>query len=174
MVRICCSNQTTRHNIKRPVCPLIAEARKTFKVVFLRKTQSTPLSLFAGVMILLMLSAPFLAVAQQANPAAIRAANDGEGEAVKRTSRLTWFTLGVVGGPITVFLAARKPPPPAELFLGKAPGYVDAFTEAYETKARSLRFKYATIGCFAGLAAVTLGYTVYDEQQHGNWWWETW
>ena len=168
-------NRTIPYNIKRAVRKTLSEAQKTFKAVLFKKTQLTSLSLLAGLMVVLMFSAPFLSVAQQKNPAAARAATEGEINAARETNRFTWFALGFIGGPITVIAyATQKPPPPAELLTGKSPAYVKAFTEAYETKAKSLRFRYATMGCFTGIAAVTLGYTLYDNQQYGNWWWETW
>ena len=169
-------NQTTRHNIKRAVRMPISEARKIFKSILGAKTQLTYLSLLAGLMVVLMFSAPLLSVAQQQNPAVVKAITEGEFNATTQTSRLAWFALGVIGGPITVLVtAAQEPsPPPADLLLGKAPKYIEVFTEAYKAKAKNLRFTYATIGCVTGVTLGSLGCTVYDYQQYGNWWWETW
>ena len=164
------------HTIRRTIHKPISAAQKTFKAVLFKKTQLTSLSLLAGLMVVLMFSAPFLSVAQQKSAFEDRETiTAGQLNATLQTSSLRWFTLGVIGGPITVAVTAfRKPPLPADIFVGKSPRYMKMFTEAYESKAKSLRLRYATMGCFTGIAVATLGYTLYDNQQYGNWWWETW
>ena len=163
------------HTIKRVVCEPTSETRKTFKAVFFKKTQLTSVSLLAGLMVVLMLGTPFLSFAQKKSAEDGETITAGQLNATLQTNSLRWFTLGVIGGPITVAVTAfRKPPLPADIFLGKSPRYMKVFTEAYESKAKSLRLRYATMGCFTGIAVATLGYTLYDNQQYGNWWWETW
>lgn len=170
------------HTIKRVVWEPTSETRKTFKAVMFKKTQLTSLSLLAGLMVVLMLGTPFLSVAQQQTSKAEEAATEGESHAANDTNRFTWFALGIIGGPITVAVTAfQKHAPPAALsaspagfLLGKSAGYTKAFTEAYETKAKSLRLRYTTMGCFTGITLGFLGYTAYDYQTYGNWWWETW
>lgn len=162
-----------QYNIKQAVCLSILEARKTFKAVLGVKTHLTYLSFLAGLMVVLMLGTPFLSLAQQQNPSVEKWIAEGEFNAMAQTNRFAWFALGVIGGPITVLVAASQKPHPGE-FIGKSPAYVDAFTKGYQAKAKSLRLRYATIGCVTGIAAVTAGYTAYDYQQYGNWWWETW
>lgn len=63
---------------------------------------------------------------------------------------------------------------PVGSLLGKSAGYTKAFAKAYKAKAKSLRLTYATIGCVTATTLGFLGYTLYDHQQCGNWWWETW
>ena len=159
-----CQHRATSYTIKQVTRIPISGARKTFKAVLGAKTQLTYLSLLAGLMVVLMFSAPLLSVAQQRNPVIVQATTEGELNATAQTNSFTWFVLGVLGGPITVAVTSfQQPPPPANLLLGKAPGYVDAFTEAYKAKAKSIRLRYATIGCVAGIALGFLGYMVYDD-----------
>lgn len=165
-------NPTNSHIIQRAVCLSMSEARKTFKTVLGVKTHLTYLSFLAGLMVVLMLGTPFLSLAQQQNPSVEKWIAEGEFNATAQTNRFAWFALGVIGGPITVMVAASQEPHPGE-FIGKSPAYVDAFTKGYQAKAKSLRFRYATIGCIATTLGI-LGTTLYDYQQHSNWWWETW
>ena len=145
-------NSMTSHNIKGTVAESIPDTQKISKVVLGVKIQLTYLSLLAGLMVVLMFTTPLLSLAQQKNPTVVKAVTEGELNATARTNSSTWFILGFIGGPITVLVAAsRKPPPPVDLLLGKPPGYVEAFTEAYETKIRNLRLRYATIGCVTGI-----------------------
>ena len=168
-------NRTIPYAIKRTTRMPISEMRKTCKAVLGAKTQVTSLSFLAGLMVVLMLGTPFLSVAQQRNRRVDRIIIPAERKATAQTNRFAWFALGFIGGPITVAVTAfQKPPPPAELLTGKSVGYIETYTEAYTAKAKSIRLRYATIGCFTGTALGFLGYTAYDYQTYGNWWWETW
>ena len=173
---------TTPHIIKLAAGKTVSEMRKTFKAVLGAKTQLTHLSFLAGLMVVLMFGTPFLSLAQQQNPAIVKAIAEGELNATAQTNRFTWFVLGIIGGPITVAVTALQKPalpaalsaPPAGFLLGKSVGYTEAFAKAYEAKAKNLRLRYATIGCVTGTTLGFLGYTLYDRQQYGDWWWETW
>ena len=158
----CQHNRTTPHKIKPIIRKTIQGARKTFKAALFKKTQLTSVSLLAGLMVVLTLGTPFLSVAQQKNPMAARATTEGETSAAAQISGSAWFILGLIGGPITVaMVTSRKPPVPAGVLLGKSPGYVDAYTKAYEAKASSLRFRYTAIGCVTGVTLGTLIYGTY-------------
>ena len=162
-------------DIKNIAYKSIPEARKSFKSIFVAKIQSTFVSLLTGLMVGLMLGMPSLSLAQRSNPMLAKAIAEAELNAMARTNTFSWFVLGYVGGPITFAVTAfYKPPPPAGLLLGKSPGYVEAYTKAYKAKARSLRFKYATIGLFAGIATAVVVWTAYDYGTYGTWWWTTW
>lgn len=148
-------NLTTSNNIKCTVSDSISGTQKIFKTVLNSKIQLTYPSFLAGLMVVLMFYAPLLSLAQQRSPAAVKAITDGKADAIARTYGPSWFILGVVGGPITVLVTAfHKSAVPAETLLGKTPGYVEAYTKAYEAKIRSIRLRYATIGCVTG---TTLG-----------------
>ena len=64
----------------------------------------------------------------------------------------------VVGASIPLMrIYNYKPNLPPERFIGKSPEYIDYYTEAYMTKARSIRMRSAAagsvfIGCVLGLA----------------------
>ena len=175
MLNTCWYNRIVLHDIRRAAYEPDLRIPKVFKIIFGVKVRLTSVSLLAGLMIGLLLCPPFLSLAQQKNPAVLRAIAEGEREAAVQTSGFKWCALGCIGGPITVAVAAsQKPPPPVDLLLGKAPGYVEALSEAYKVKARNLRLRYATVGCFTGITLGFLGYTVYDYNAYGNWWWETW
>ena len=53
-------------------------------------------------------------------------------------------TLGCLASPIGISRYSSNPP--AERLLGKSPEYVEAYTNAYRPKARSLRTSSATVG----------------------------
>ena len=164
-------NPTARQKAE-PTTDSIVAGRKIFKTFFSTRVRVTPVSLLAGLMTVLVFAMPLLSFAQQ-NPAVAAAIADAERDARDHTSFFSWFTLGCLGGgPITVLTAAvGKPAPPAESLLGKAPGYVEAYTNAYQSKAKSLRSWYATTGC---LTSVAIGgvWTLYDYNANGYWWWE--
>ena len=163
-------NPPTRQKMELTTDFILA-GRKVFKTFFLTRVGVTPVSLLAGLMTVLVFAMPLLSFAQQ-NPAVAAAIADAERNARDHTSFFSWFTLGCLGGPITVLTAAvGKPTPPAESLLGKSPGYVEAYTNAYQSKSKSLRSRYATMGC---LTSVAIGgaWTLYDNNANGYWWWE--
>ncbi len=53
---------------------------------------------------------------------------------------------GVLAVPISVYMYPHSPSPPPERLLGKTPEYVAAYTQAYRSKAISLRKKLVTAG----------------------------
>ena len=54
---------------------------------------------------------------------------------------------------------SHQPGPPAERLIGKSPEYVSTYTDAYKSKARSLRTKSAAFGVVTGCGVLT-GVTV--------------
>ena len=169
------NEETTPQNIKDVTRKPAPEDRKIFKAIFFSKIQLKYISLLAGLMAGLMLVMPSLSLAQRENPAITKAITEGELNAKIQINTFSWFAWGYVGGPITVAVATfYKPPPPAGLLLGKSSGYIEAYTKAYKAKTRSLRFKYATIGCIAGIATAGALYTAYYYGFYGDWWWTAW
>ena len=73
------------------------------------------------------------------------------------------IVFGVLAAPICVYMYPHSPTPPSERFLGKTPEYVAAYTQAYRSKAISLRKKLVTAGSitsnlgFLTLLIVNLG-----------------
>ena len=154
-----------------PTTDSILAGRKVFKTFFSTRGRVTPVSLLAGLMTVLVFAMPLLSFAQQ-NPAVAAAIAEAERSAKDHTSFLAWFALGGLGGPITVLAAAlSKPVPPAGSLLGKAPGYVEAYTKAYQSKSKSLRSRYATLGCLTGVA-IGGAWTLYDYNANSGYWWE--
>lgn len=68
----------------------------------------------------------------------------------------------VVGGLIPLIgIYNYQGDPPPERLLGKSPKYVEFYTDAYKTKTRSLRTKWAA----AGTAAIVIGLGFYANTQ---------
>jgi hypothetical protein len=64
---------------------------------------------------------------------------------------------GILAAPICVHLYPHSPRPPPERFLGKTPEYVAAYTQAYRSKAISLRKRWVTAGSItSNLGILTL------------------
>ena len=67
------------------------------------------------------------------------------------------IVFGVLAVPISVHMYPHSPSPPSERFLGKTPEYVAAYTQAYRSKAISLRKKLVTAGSItSNLGILTL------------------
>ena len=65
--------------------------------------------------------------------------------------------LGVLAVPIGVHMYPHSPSPPPERLLGKTPEYVAAYTQAYRSKAISLRKRWVTAGSItSNLGILTL------------------
>ena len=64
---------------------------------------------------------------------------------------------GILAVPISVHLYPHSPRPPPERLLGKTPEYVVAYTQAYRSKAISLRKRWVTAGSItSNLSILTL------------------
>lgn len=127
-------------------------SKKNYKIIPFRKTYLAPVSLLVSLTVVLVLSISPWGFAQQSlNPAVIKVVAEAELNATARVNNLTWFSLGCVSGPIPFTAAFFKTVPPAELLLGKSPGYVDEYTKAYKAKIRNLRLKYTTMGFLSGI-----------------------
>ena len=124
----------------------------------------TPALLLGLLMIVLILGTPLPGIPQQnVSPTVAKAIAEAELHATAATNNLTWFAFGCLGGPIPMTAAFFRTAPPAALLLGKSPGYVEQYEKAYKAKARSLRLRYATIGCISGLTiGGALFYLRYD------------
>ena len=128
---------------------------KIFKIISSTLSYLTPTLLLNILMVFLIFSMSLPGNSQQnVSPAVARTIAEAELNATASTNNLTWFALGCLGGPIPMTAAFFKTAPPASSLLGKSPGYIDQYTKAYKAKTRSLRLKYATIGCLGG---VTVG-----------------
>ena len=132
----------------------------------------------AALMVVLMLSMPLLSLAERTPIADIIAI--AERDADKDISKILWFGEGMclscVGASYftfsanpTIALAAtvltpivglgaiysHQPGPPVERLIGKSPEYVSTYTDAYKSKARSLRTKSAAFGAVTGCGVLT-------------------
>ena len=139
-------------------------SKKIVKIISSTLAYPTPTSLLCILMIFLIFGMPPPGIPQQnVSPTIAKAIAEAELNATAATNNLTWFTFGCVGGPIPMTAAFFRTAPPASLLLGKSPGYIDQYTKAYKAKVRSLRLKYATIGCLSGITiGGTLFYLRYD------------
>ncbi len=80
---------------------------------------------------------------------------DAERDAQADTRKAGWFACGFVGGclaPLFAYVYDGTSPPPSRL-LGKSPEYIVLYTDAYRSKTRNVRLRYAAMGCV--VASVT-------------------
>ena len=61
--------------------------------------------------------------------------------------------VGLLGGLISTY--SYLPTPLSERLIGKSPEYVTFYTDAYKTKARSLRIRLAIVGAATGCGCIT-------------------
>ena len=127
-------------------------SQKIFKIISSTLAYLTPTLLSSILMIFLIFGIPLPGSPQQnVSPAVAKAIAEAELNATASTNNLTWFALGCAGGPLSMTASLFRTAPPASLLLGKSPGYIDQYTKAYKAKTRSLRLKYATMGCLGGI-----------------------
>ncbi len=82
-----------------------------------------------------------------------------EAVAKDKVAAQTWVAAGLLLGPIGVLFAyATTPSLPESYLVGKSPEYVEAFTDAYTEKGKSIQRSRALQGCVAG---VVVGGCVY-------------
>ena len=114
---------------------------------------------FVCLMIILVLSLPFVSLAQQ-NTIQQQAMADAEQDVSVDVNGSLWFLGGCLGN-ITVLVIASvfEPHPPASRLLGKSPEYIAAYTDTYRAKATNLQASRALAGCLTGTAVVCVGYS---------------
>ena len=64
------------------------------------------------------------------------------------------LVVGILAVPVCVHLYPHSPSPPPERLLGKSPEYVAAYTQAYRSKATSLRKRWVTAGSITSNLAI--------------------
>lgn len=74
-----------------------------------------------------------------------RAQADAEAE----VNKFLWAGIGFLTCVGILVAYAVTPSPPQSRLIGKSPGYVDAYTDAFQAKAKSIQATYAVIGCLA-------------------------
>lgn len=105
------------------------------------------------VMVILLFSMPFLALAQQTSDAA-QAIADAQRDA-KLINASIWGAAGCFLSFAGVFLASvATPPVPAEKLIGKSPEYVVMYTTTYQQTVKSKQTKIAIAGCVVGTSVV--------------------
>lgn len=114
---------------------------------------------FVCLMVILVLSIPFVCLAQH-NTIQQQAIADAEKDVSVDVNGSLWFLGGCLGN-ITVLVIASvfEPNPPASRLLGKSPEYIAAYTDTYRAKATNLQTTRALAGCLTGTAVVCVGYS---------------
>ena len=121
---------------------------------------------FATLMIVLVLSMPFFAIAQQniieeAKAGAIADANSS-------ANRATWFMTGCFLNIFGVNIAKKnKAYLPIEKLIGKSPAYVAAYTSSYQAKQAEIQTSWAKVGMTCGTLAI-IGCLIYSSILEDN------
>jgi hypothetical protein len=103
-------------------------------------------SFIALFMALMVLSIPFVAMAQDDVMAVARA--DAERDAEMDVNGTIWFLAGCLGGLTGLLISyIYTPSPPASRLMGKPPEYVAYYTDFYKEKARGVQTNRALSGC---------------------------
>ena len=114
----------------------------------------SPSPFFAFLMVVLILNAPFVSLAQQKSVQA-KAEADAERDAETRVNKPLWFFGGCLGGILVIIIAnVHEPSPPAASLLGKSPEYVSFYTDAYKAKTRNIQTSQAMRGCLANVVVI--------------------
>ena len=104
----------------------------------------------AILMILLILSAPFIALAQESSvieEAKAAAIADAE----KDVNKTSWFLMGCSLGVGGVFAATSNTPPvPVGMLVGKSAEYITVYTTNYQAKAMEIQRQSAISGTVVG------------------------
>jgi len=106
---------------------------------------------------LVLLALPMLAEisSSQAEDARIEA----EAQAATDTSKILWFAVGCLGGPVGIAIAYLiESKAPQAVLLGKSPDYVASYTDAYTRKSKSIRTTFGLYGCGASVVLWGLFY----------------
>ena len=104
------------------------------------------------LIILLFISVYGVAAAQDstAQDTNYQACVDARLAADEETSATEWFFTGCMPNGLHA-AQSDVPEPPAAALIGRSKDYVDRFTECYETEVRSIRKRWAQLGCLIGL-----------------------
>lgn len=100
-------------------------------------------------------------VLSQASTAQSMRADDpcvqAEAEGSRESTSCLWFGVGYCLpfiGPISAYII--KPEPPASVFVGKSPAYLDLYIDCYKSGAVSNQAKWAWIGTCSCLVSIPL------------------
>jgi hypothetical protein len=90
---------------------------------------------------------------------AAQAQIDGRADAVANISGILWFFAGFFLTWIGIILGyVLSPSPDGARLVGKSPGYVQAYTDAYQSEGRSVQGIHAVYGCVTSGAIVLVIY----------------
>jgi len=116
----------------------------------------------ALVCVLMVLFAPYQALAQESAQAAIQARMDAQRDA----NGTMWFVLGCLFGIFPLIIAyAINPNPPAGRLMGKSPDYVATYTEIYSSEVKNTRTSSTLWGCLVGTAIEVVFWVIYFTAQ---------
>ncbi len=110
------------------------------------------------VMAVLTFSMPLITLAQQSSVHA-EAIIAAERDAEATVNKPLWFGVGCLfTGLGTIIAFVTAPSPPASRLMGKSPEYVALYTQAYQSKAKSVQGRSALIGCAISGAVYAVAY----------------
>lgn len=91
---------------------------------------------------------------EEARPAlGLDARAQGEADAESEVNKMAWVGIGFLLGLVGVIIAyAVTPTPPQARLIGKSPEYVTAYTQAFQSKAKSIQGTQSVVGCLVGTA----------------------
>lgn len=116
---------------------------------------------FVCLMVILVLSLPFVSLAQQ-NTIQQQAIADAERDVSGDINSSIWFLGGCLAGiPVLIVANIYQPTPPSSNLLGKSPEYVAYYIDTYHSKSKSIQSKNALAGCITGAAVSSCIITFY-------------
>ena len=126
-------------------------------------------NLLCVIMVVFLLSTPFLTLAQQTNDAA-QAIIDAKNDIQKpygwlASSFLASSAFGCLGGSVVILSSQMvTPSPPTHRLIGKSPEYVSLYTKTYQSEMNSKRILYTFGGCSGGtIVAAFLWLNLYPQ-----------
>jgi hypothetical protein len=114
--------------------------------------------IISSVIVISMLAAPALVLAQEAGDACMQAQVDAE----RDVNTTLWFFAGCLFGIFGVGAAyLLEPSPSAVSLVGKSADYVAVYTDCYKDKGRSIQTNKALIGCLTWAGVNLVAWTIY-------------
>lgn len=110
----------------------------------------------ALLMVVLIFSAPFVAIAQQQEVSEmVQAKIDAQQDAASDVNPMLWFGSGFLCGVFAVGGAVLyKPTIDPVRLMGKSPSYVVVYTDTYNATARNKQLLSSSLGCLVGCAVL--------------------
>ncbi len=78
-------------------------------------------------------------------------------DAALKVNSTSWFLLGMLTGPISLFMISPETEVPAARLVSRTPDYIAKYIQCYEAESVSAKRRYAMSGCFVTTAGVLIG-----------------